>query len=74
MVVSHRRDALHDGLTALLAGSDPSRIAALPPADAARELQQAATAGRELVARMRFEGAIRNRLLDIRHSDLRGPA
>lgn len=73
MVVSFRRDALHYGFTDLLATTTPERIAPLAPAALAAELTAAAEKTRGLVSRYRFEYGIRDRLRNIRRSELAGP-
>jgi hypothetical protein len=74
MVVSRRRDSLRDGFATALMTTDPDRVGAMTAAGMAGELEAAAASVRELVSRMRFEYAIRNRLRGIRTSDLPGPA
>lgn len=74
MVVSTRRDALRASLGAALAGCTPDRMRVLTPAEIAGELDAAAGSVRDAVAGFRFEYAIRDRLKDIRTSQLPGPA
>jgi hypothetical protein len=74
MVVGNRRDEVHNGGAALLAACTADRMRVLSPADAAAELDRAAAAARDLVSGYRFEYMIRNRLKDIRESQLNGPA
>lgn len=73
MVVSQRREDLHFGLYAALQATDPMRFQMVAAADVARELEGAASRTRDLVARLKSEASIRNRLQDIRTSTLPGP-
>lgn len=73
MVTSYRRDDQVRGYTELLIATDPMRVQAMAPEQMASELQAAAARARELVSRFRFEYAIRDRLRNIRNSDLPRP-
>jgi hypothetical protein len=74
MVVSYRRDDTRSGLQTALAACTPDRMRVLGAADVAAELDRAADAVRDTVSGFRFEYAIRDRLKDIRTSQLAGPA
>jgi peptidoglycan endopeptidase LytF len=73
MVVGYRRDELGFGcdLTQMLIA--PDALSLLTPADAASRLTERAGSLRELISRLRFEFAVRNRLADIRGCELPGP-
>jgi hypothetical protein len=74
MVVSYRRDELRAGLTTALTTLDPEQVRGMPASTMAVELERQAAGIREQVSRYRFEYAIRNRLRNIRASELAGPA
>lgn len=74
MVVSTRRDAVRASLSAALAGCTPDQMRVLSPAEIAAELDRAASTVRATISGFRFEYAIRDRLKDIRTSQLPGPA
>lgn len=73
MSASYRRDELRAGFAAALIGTDPVRLRDLSAAEMAQTLEGAAKKVRDLTSGLRFEYAVRNRLRDIRMSDLRGP-
>jgi len=73
MTVGYRRDELHNGFTGALMMTDPGRVQMLDPQAMSTELSATAATVRDLVSRLRFEYAIRNRLRSIRSSDLAGP-
>lgn len=74
MVVSQRRDEMHHGFTDALTACTPDQMRALDSDAAAEALSRSAAGIRALVSGLRFEYAIRNRLRDIRSSQLPGPA
>lgn len=74
MVVSTRRDAVRSSLSTTLASCTPDRMRVLTAAEVAGELEHAAGQVREAVSGFCFEYAIRDRLQDIRSSQLPGPA
>ncbi|MGV3720057.1 MAG: hypothetical protein ACO1SX_04025 [Actinomycetota bacterium] len=74
MVVSNRRDEMHHGFASALAACTPDQMRAVDAGTAAAVLSRSAANVRELVSGLRFEYAIRNRLRDIRGSQLPGPA
>jgi len=73
LVVGERRDRLVHGLTATMTGTQAEQVRTGTPEMMAAHLDTLAANARELVSRMRFEYAIRNRLKGIRSSELPGP-
>ena len=74
MVVSTRRDSVRASLSTALTGCTPDRMRVLSAPEVASELDRAAASVRDAVTGFRFEYAIRDRLSDIRNSQLPGPA
>lgn len=73
MVVSYRRDSMIAGFTELVGAADPEQVRGQSPSAMAARLETVAGNLRTLVARFRYEYAIRNRLQNIRTSPLPGP-
>jgi hypothetical protein len=73
MVVSYRRDMVRGDLGAALAATEPLQMQGCSPDTMGTRVAAAAAKVREIAERFRFEANIRDRLRNIRNSDLAGP-